>query len=221
MSGLSLAIISFALIPQPETIVEHAVASPLAAWEAFYVIVGSSAGALTGLQFVVVALSAESSAVRRTELSMLAFGSPTIVHFCAVLLIAGILSTPWTSLGAPGLVLAVSGAAGIGYTGIVIRRALQPGNYEPVFEDWLWHAAFPAIAYAGLFVAGVVLPDSAHGSLLVIGGVSLLLLFSGIHNAWDAATYIALARAGAENAPAATPAPPPSPVPPAGAGTEP
>src|SRR4051812_768692 len=33
----------------------------LAAWESFYVIVGSSAAALTGLQFVVIALIAETA----------------------------------------------------------------------------------------------------------------------------------------------------------------
>src|SRR5207247_3359319 len=37
---------------------DQAVASPLQAWESFYVIVGSSAGALTGLQFVVMTLIA-------------------------------------------------------------------------------------------------------------------------------------------------------------------
>ena len=36
--------------------VDHASVSSLAAWENFYVIVGSSAAALTGLQFVVMAL---------------------------------------------------------------------------------------------------------------------------------------------------------------------
>ena len=33
--------------------------SPIAAWESFYVIVGSSGAALTGLQFVVIALTTE------------------------------------------------------------------------------------------------------------------------------------------------------------------
>ena len=41
---------------------EEAVLSPLTQWESFYVIVGSSAGALTGLQFVVIALIAEAEA---------------------------------------------------------------------------------------------------------------------------------------------------------------
>jgi hypothetical protein len=38
----------------------NAVAAHLSAWESFYIIVGSSAGALTGLQFVVMALVVEA-----------------------------------------------------------------------------------------------------------------------------------------------------------------
>ncbi len=40
------------------------VESPLKAWETYCVIVGSSAAALTGLQFVVLTLVAQSQAVR-------------------------------------------------------------------------------------------------------------------------------------------------------------
>ena len=42
-------------------IVEHGVLQQLAAWEAFYVIIGTTA-ALTGLQFVVIVLGAEVNA---------------------------------------------------------------------------------------------------------------------------------------------------------------
>ena len=49
-------------------------------WTDFYVIVGSSAGALTGLQFVVVARIAEARAAR-SMLEIRAFGTPTIVDF--------------------------------------------------------------------------------------------------------------------------------------------
>jgi hypothetical protein len=62
-------------------------------WESFYVIVGSSAAALTGLQFVVVVLGAEAHALSGT--TMRAFGTPTVVHFCAALLVSAILSAPW------------------------------------------------------------------------------------------------------------------------------
>ncbi len=165
---------------------------PLEAWRTFYQITGASAGALTGLQFVVVALSARTPAMRRTEGSILAFGSPTVVHFCAVLLMAGILTAPWHSLAAPGVALTLCGAAGIGYTAIVIGRAQRQSAYRPVLEDWLWHAVFPAAAYTALLFAAIALPDRSGAALLWLGGVSLLLLFTGIHNAWDAAAYISL-----------------------------
>ena len=63
---------------------QDAIAPPLAAWESFYVIVGSSGAALTGLQFVVIVLVAESRR-RRTLREIDAFGTPTIVHFSAAL----------------------------------------------------------------------------------------------------------------------------------------
>ncbi len=68
--------------------------SPFAAWESFYVILGSSAAALTGLQFVVMVLGAEINAPATVHTTR-AFGTPTIVHFCAVLLNSAILSAPW------------------------------------------------------------------------------------------------------------------------------
>ena len=85
---------------------EEAARLPLVAWESFYVIVGSSGAALTGLQFVVIALVAESRK-RSTLKEIDAFGTPTIVHFCAVLLVAAILSAPWRGL------LTVSIAGGV------------------------------------------------------------------------------------------------------------
>ena len=80
------------------------VLSPLAPWESFYVIVGSSAGALTGLQFVVIALIAEAEAAA-SMLEVRAFGTPTVVHFCAVLFISAALSAPWHTLSGAGLIL--------------------------------------------------------------------------------------------------------------------
>ncbi|MGE5177945.1 MAG: hypothetical protein ACM3PF_02505 [Bacteroidota bacterium] len=55
-------------------------------WENFYVVVGSSAGALIGLQFVVITLIAERT--RASMQQVAAFGSPTVVHFCAALLLS-------------------------------------------------------------------------------------------------------------------------------------
>jgi hypothetical protein len=173
--------------------VEEAALSPLVAWESFYVIVGSSAAALTGLQFVVIALVAESRA-RSTSHEIAAFGTPTIVHFCAVLLMSAILSAPWHILSSAGLALDACGAAGVVYVVIVVRRARRQTGYTPVLEDWLWHAVFPLIAYTVLLVAAVVLAHDPAVALFVIGATALLLLFIGIHNAWDTVIYIAVER---------------------------
>jgi F0F1-type ATP synthase assembly protein I len=176
--------------------VQDAVAESLRHWESFYVIVGSSAAALTGLQFVVVALVAESHR-RSTTREIDAFATPTIVHFCAVLLIAAVLSAPWHALSSAALVLGVCGAAGVGYTGIVTRRARRQTGYRPVLEDWLWHSAFPFVAYTTLLSAALALARHATGALFMIGAAALVLLFIGIHNAWDTVTYVAVERVGA------------------------
>jgi hypothetical protein len=70
----------------------------LAGWEDFYVIVGSAAGALIGLQFVVVRLVADSPALRVAE-GVAAFATPAIVHFGVVLLLSAVVSVPWHKIG--------------------------------------------------------------------------------------------------------------------------
>jgi hypothetical protein len=56
----------------------------LAGWENFYVIVGSSAGALIGLQFVVITLGGDTPIAHGLAQASGAFVTPTIVHFGAV-----------------------------------------------------------------------------------------------------------------------------------------
>jgi hypothetical protein len=180
--------------------VEPAAVSPFADWDNFYVIIGSSGAALTGLQFVVIALGAESRATRTPE-TVGAFGTPTVVHFCAVLLIAAILSMPWHAVASAELALLTCGVAGIGYVVIVIRRARRNKGYTPVLEDWLFHCVFPFIAYAALLGAALMFQRDLPHSLFVIAATALLLLFVGIHNAWDAVTYIALQRSAESDAP--------------------
>jgi len=70
----------------------------LSGWENFYVIIGSSAGALIGLQFVVITLIADMPLRDGAAQAGHAFATPTIVHFGAVLLLAGILTAPWSTI---------------------------------------------------------------------------------------------------------------------------
>ena len=72
----------------------------------------------------------------------------------------------------------------------VLRRTLRQRDYQPVFEDWLWHAALPMLAYAALLHSGVMLARASTDVLYVTGAATLLLVFIGIHNAWDTVMYI-------------------------------
>ena len=169
-------------------------------WESFYVIIGSSAAALTGLQFVVITLGAEARTVRAAD-SVNAFGTPTIVHFCGVLLVSAILNVPWRAVSNAALSLGLCAVGGIVYMVIVIRRAMRQKGYAPVMEDWIWHCGLPSVAYVTLLGAALSLQRDPPESLLVIGVTALLLLFIGIHNAWDAVVYIAAQREGRHETP--------------------
>lgn len=184
----------------------EAAVSPIAVWESFYVIIGSSAAALTGLMFVVIALVADVGE-RGSTRQVAAFGTPQIVHFCAALLVAAILSAPWRGLSSAALALGAAGAAGVIYAAIVIRRARTQTGYKPVLEDWIWHAVLPLAAYVTLLVAAMSLPGRAESALFAIGAATVLLVFIGIHNAWDTVTYLAVERGAGEKA---EPAPPPT-----------
>jgi hypothetical protein len=162
---------------------------PLPAWQNFYVIVGSSAGALISVQFVVIALIA-STRVRADAESIGAFGTPTVVHFGGALAICATMCAPWASLRAVSVALALCGIAGVAYAVIVFRRARRQTLYRPVPEDWLWYATLPCGSYAALALAALLLPAATHLALFVIGGATLTLLFIGIHNAWDSVIYI-------------------------------
>ena len=70
----------------------------LTAWISFYMVMGSSAGALIGLQFVVIALVANLPGRKVQAQGGEAFVAPTLVHFGMVLLLAGIISAPWSEL---------------------------------------------------------------------------------------------------------------------------
>jgi hypothetical protein len=167
--------------------------SPLALWESFYVVIGSSAGALTGLQFVVIALIAQSE-YRATLEQINAFGTPTIVHFCFVLMLAATLSAPWPTLDGPALMLGASAAVGLGYVLIVMLRARRQKDYRPVLADWLWYVILPFFSHAVLLSAAIMLERSTTVALFIIGATSLLLLYVGIHNAWDSVTFIVTER---------------------------
>ncbi len=161
----------------------------LAGWQNFYVIVGSSAGALIGLQFVVLSLITDRPMARGDAEAGGAVATPTIVHFGTVLGLSGILSAPWDGIGAASVLWGLVGLSGVVYGVIVARRMRVQTAYQPQFEDWFFHVLLPVAAYVMLVVCAPAARAHLRETLFGVGAAALLLLFTGIHNAWDAVTY--------------------------------
>jgi hypothetical protein len=186
----------------------------LSEWETFYVITGSSAAALTGIMFVVVALVADR-VVRRPSDGVGAFSTPTIAHFALVLLLASIMTIP--GHGVLSLSICIGGLAIIGLTssGLAGVRMQRVKGYTPETVDWAWHVIIPFAAYLVLLVSAFLLGTQQELALVVVAVTVLALIFIGIHNAWDVAVYIVtqgVPEANAREATAVPPPPTPAPV---------
>jgi hypothetical protein len=171
--------------------------TPFNGWENFYVIVGSSAGALIGLQFVVLTLLAERPPQRAEEAGA-AFATPTIVHFGVVLLLSAIVTAPWDGILVVAFLCGILGFSGAAYTAITAKRIRRQTTYRPEFEDWLFHLLMPFAAYAILVLSAFAAFSLIRQALFGVGAAALLLLFAGIHNAWDAVTYHLLVKRNKE-----------------------
>jgi hypothetical protein len=159
-----------------------------AEWESFYVIIGSGAAALIGLQFVVLTLLAERPQLAAPEAGR-AFVTPTIVHFATALLLSALVRVPWQTLTPAAVLWGIVGIAGVLYTLVVACRMRRQSSYRPEFEDWLCHVLLPLLAYAMLTVSAFRASSHVRDALFGVGATTLLLLFIGIHNAWDAIAY--------------------------------
>jgi hypothetical protein len=161
----------------------------LAAWDSFYVIVGSAAGALIGLQFVVMTLVAARPPIRAAKAGAATFATPTVIHFGTALLLSALSRIPWESIIPAAALWGLIGLCGVAYALVVARRMRRQDFYQPEFEDWLFHALLPLAAYAILAISAFATPSRTREALFGVGAAALLLLFIGIHNAWDSTSY--------------------------------
>jgi hypothetical protein len=163
--------------------------SLLEGWDNFYVILGSAAAGLMGLTFVVIALL--SDARRASVAGTSGYITPTIVHFGTVLALSAFLSVPRQSMTSLSLGFGATGIATLIYTGAIVANMRRfARNYKPVLEDWLWHAILPALVYGALFAMAFLLWRQPQQTMYGIAASLTLLLFIGIHNAWDVAVSV-------------------------------
>ena len=169
-------------------------------WDSFYVIAGGAAGALIGLQFVVMTLIADRPLKDASEASP-AFSTPTIVHFSACLLLAALMRVPW-----PGAMMAAWAWGGVGLLGLaygilVALRLRRQRAYRPDMEDWIFHCVLPVAAYLLLLLSAPYAESHERQALFGVGAATLALLFIGIHNSWDSVLFISTGQHDKQDAP--------------------
>ena len=159
-----------------------------AKWDTFYVIIGSAAGALIGLQFVVMTLVAQRPSAGGADAGA-AFATPTVVHFTSVLFLSALLRAPWQRVISIAIVWGLIGLQGVVYSIEVGRRMRKQSVYVPVFEDWLFHLLLPLVAYGILAFTPFGARSDLRMILFLVAAAALLLLYIGIHNTWDGLSY--------------------------------
>jgi hypothetical protein len=158
-------------------------------WDNFYITAGAAAATLTGLLFVVITLGSQLSASRAAG-GIHAFVTPTLVHFGGVLFETLTLLAPWPSPWPPGIVLGLWGLAGLAYVMIVIRMLRRLDFVSLDLWAWIAYAAAPAFANASLIAGAAGLIAERSFAPYAIAGAIMLLLFVGIHDAWDLTLWI-------------------------------
>ena len=157
-------------------------------WDSFYLIVGGAAGALIGLQFVVMTLLADNPRLVSRETGS-AFSTPTVVHFATALLLSAIMRMPWHHTVPAAVLWGAVSLVAFAYALTVIRRVRRQTAYQLDFEDWSMYVIIPIVAYAALGVAALMVTSYEHEALFAVAGAAVVLLFVGIHNSWDAVSW--------------------------------
>jgi hypothetical protein len=93
----------------------------------------------------VVTLVAERPSLRVAEAGA-AFATPTIIHFCTVLLLSALIRVPWPTVTLVVVLWGLLGLCGLAYEISVFRRLRRQAVYQLDFEDWLFQFLLPLAA---------------------------------------------------------------------------
>ncbi len=161
-----------------------------AAWENYYLMMGSSAAALIGLLFVVASLSGEreSNAVRQgTRI----YASPVVFHLGVVVLVSAVAMIPDIPFSAVCILIGICALAGMIYA-VVVAKLLRGDPPPPGFDwtDFWFYGVGPFLIYLLLAIATLCLRLLPAAIPLSLGLLVLSLLMLCVRNAWDLVTYL-------------------------------
>lgn len=161
-------------------------------WDTFFFLIGSSAGALIGLMFIVITLTAGHEP-RRVERGAPVYVTPIVFHFTVVFIVSVISVVPGMLPSAVAVIFGVCAVAGLAYSLVTTVRLCRRGWIDPVpgWSDKCFYGFLPTIIYLALALAAIAVPLTERKVVMAIGAIVLVLLLLGIRNACDLATTLA------------------------------
>jgi uncharacterized membrane protein len=150
-------------------------------WDTFFFLVGSSAGALIGLMFIVITLTAGHEP-RRVERGAPVYVTPIVFHFAVVFIVSVISVVPGMLPSAVAVILGVGAIAGLAYSIVTTVRLCRRGWIDPipVWSDKCFYGFLPTIIYLALAGAAIAVPLTERKVVMAIGAIVLGLLLQRV-----------------------------------------
>lgn len=169
----------------------------LSEWHDFFIALAAAAGTLIGAMFVVVSIG--GGLVKGSALPSRIFVTPIIIHLAVVLLACVSVLAPALTRRELGAAAGVTGIVFLGYAG---RNAFHISQRDQIeWSDHLWYSLTPVVAYLVMIAGAVMVLEDMPGCIAVIGLALVLLVISGIRNAWDLILFFLEKRNGGETSP--------------------
>jgi len=152
----------------------------MADWGNFYTLVGTVAGTLIGLLFVVITFSGDRKLdgdEHRTRM----FVTPLLVYFTTLLLLSLALIAPVDDQ-ARALTLGILGCAGLTYVTNLAMTSRRRNDIEE--HDVLWDVLFPITGYILIAVSATAWALSATFADGIAGIAAVVLLIAAIRKSW-------------------------------------
>lgn len=161
-------------------------------WENFFYLIGSAAGALIGIMFIVITLTAGHEP-RRVSRGAPVYVTPIVFHFAVVLVVSLTSEVPGLTVPVVAVLLGASAIAGLAYSTATAIRLCGKGWEDPIpgWSDKCFYGFLPTTIYVALLGATGAVWIAERKAPFIIGAIMLGLLLLGIRNAWDLATTLA------------------------------
>ncbi len=160
-------------------------------WDAFYSLLGTAAGALISLLFVVMTLSGGGRVGSNSNRGIKVFMTPVVFHFAVVIAISATALAPGLPPPLVELAVAICAVTGLVHMGMV---GLQFGRADFQASHWsdFWcYVAAPGLVYLAMGATAYALRVRPDIAVHALGLVLVILTLTAIRNAWDLVTWLA------------------------------